>query len=161
MAPKIVVCGASQVHMFANQLALLRLSELNVTGPNGVDLTKGGTPAAAINPSEQHRSHFFRGCDPQSGGGASKLAGAFGAQQVVAYHDPNDLLTYYTSDQPGDTGDKNLNTTNVVSPFATIWVPFLLVDPIGAHTGHGKQKLIMDMVVCGRQPGQTPSCPSP
>jgi hypothetical protein len=158
VAPKIVVCGASQVHMFANQLALLRLSELNVAGPNGVELA-GGTPAAAINPTEQHRSHFFRGCDSPIDGGASKSPGAFSAQQVVAYHDPNDLLTYYTSDQPGDTGDKNLNTTNVVSPFTTIWVPFLLADPIDAHTGHGKQKLIMDMVVCGRQPGQTPSCP--
>lgn len=159
IAPKIVVCGASQVHMFANQLALLRLSELNVAGLSGIASTEAGPPAAATSPSEKHRSHFFKGCDPQSDGGASKSPGSFGAQQVVAYHDPNDLLTYYTSDQPADTGDKNLNTTNVVSPFATIWVPFLLADPIGAHTGHGKQKLIMDMVVCGRQPGKTPSCP--
>jgi hypothetical protein len=159
LAPKIVVCGASQVHMFANQLALLRLSELNVAGLSGIERTPGGTSTAAPAPGESHRSHFFRGCGPQGGGVASKSPGAFGAQQVVAYHDPNDLLTYYTSDQPGETGDKNLNTTNVVSPFAAIWVPFVLADPIGAHTDHGKQKLIMDMVVCGRQPGQTPSCP--
>jgi hypothetical protein len=145
--------------MFANQLALLRLSELNVAGLNGIEPTAGGTFPVPVTPAEKHRSHFFRGCGPPVDGGASMSPGAFGAQQVVAYHDPNDLLSYYTSDQPGDTGDKNLSTTNVVSPFAKIWVPFLLADPIGAHTDHGKQKLIMDMVVCGRQPGQTPSCP--
>jgi hypothetical protein len=77
----------------------------------------------------------------------------------VAYHDPNDLLTYYTSDQPGEVGAMNMNTINVVSPFAKVWVPFVVADPIGAHTDQANQKAIMDMVVCGRKPGNSPNCP--
>jgi len=158
IAPQIVVCGASQVHMFANQLALLRLSELDVSEMNTRDLSASGTGGGAAAPGEKGRSHFFRGCPPSSEEATAKSHGAYGAQQVVAYHDPNDLLTYYTSDQPGDTGSENTNTTNVVSPFAKIWVPFLVADPIGAHTDQANQKVIMDMVVCGRQSGQLPSC---
>jgi hypothetical protein len=159
IAPRIVVCGASQVHMFANQLALLRLSELNVAEVNAQDLSLSAASAAAAAPVEKGRSHFFRGCPRPSEEATAGSHGAYGAQQVVAYHDPNDLLTYYTSDQPGDTGSANLNTTNVVSPFAKVWVPFLVANPIGAHTDQANQKVIMDMVVCGRKSGQLPSCP--
>jgi hypothetical protein len=158
IAPRIVVCGASQVHMFANQLALLRLSELNVAKVNAQDLSGSGASAAAAASVERGRSHFFRGCPRPSEEATAGSHGAYGAQQVVAYHDPNDLLTYYASDQPGDTGSANLNTTNVVSPFAKVWVPFLVADPIGAHTDQANQKVIMDMVVCGRKVGQLPSC---
>jgi hypothetical protein len=154
VAPQIVVCGASQVHMFANQLALLRLSELNVAAAAASD-----TATPTINPLEPGQSHFFRGCPRPSGTGISKPIGAYGAQQVVAYHDPNDLLTYYTSDQPGEVGAMNMNTINVVSPFAKVWVPFVVADPIGAHTDQANQNAIMDMVVCGRKPGSSPACP--
>jgi len=136
----------------------LRLSELNVSEANTPAASANAESAIATASVEKGRSHFFRGCPRPSNESTTKSHGQFGAQQVVAYHDPNDLLTYYTSDQPGDMGAANLNTTNVVSPFSKIWVPFLVADPIDAHTDQANQKIIMDMVVCGRQFGQTPSC---
>jgi hypothetical protein len=160
VAPIIVICGASQVHMFANQLALLRFSELKVLSVSGAQFQSIGSNS----PEEgedgiQGRSHFFRGCpatttylkEPSKGG-------QFAAEQVVAYHDPDDLLTYYTSDRPGEVGVENKNTTNVVLPYASTIIPFLLVDPAGAHTDQPKQNKIMDMVVCGRGAGKDPTC---
>jgi hypothetical protein len=157
IAPMVVICGASQVHMFANQLALLRFSELQVLGMDGMDV--GGTAQQLPDDPTPGRAHFFRGCPPPAALTQSASTPArFGAQQVVAYHEPNDLLTYYTSDRPGNVGTGNLNTTNVVVPYTTQWIWFLAADPITAHTGQPEQAVIMDMVACGRAAGQRPSC---
>jgi len=162
IAPMVVICGASQVHMFANQLALLRFSELQVTDANGQAVTAAATPSAQLPPQasgQDSGSHFFRGCPPAPDAGSAPTAGHFGAQQVVAYHEPNDLLTYYTSDRPGIVGSKNRNTINVVVPFTTKWVWFLAADPARAHTGQPGKPVLMDMVACGRQVGKAPACP--
>jgi hypothetical protein len=161
IAPMAVICGASQVHMFANQLALLRFSELQVSDANGQAVTATATSPAPPppGPSEDSRSHFFRGCPPAAdAAGAAPAAGHFGAQQIVAYHEPNDLLTYYTSDRPGIVGAQNHNTINVVVAFTTKWVWFLAADPAKAHTGQPGKPVLMDMVACGRQVGKAPSC---
>lgn len=163
IAPMVVICGASQVHMFANQLALLRFSELKVTDANGQTMTAAAAPAAPVPaeaPGQVDRSHFFRGCPPAAEAAQSApTAGHFAAQQVVAYHEPNDLLTYYTSDRPGIVGSNNHNTINVVVPFTTKWVWFLAADPAKAHTGQPGKPVLMDMVACGRQLGKEPGCP--
>jgi hypothetical protein len=165
IAPLVVVCGASQVHMFANQLALLRFSELNVASPNEVLSSQSVSGASDAHVQDdipgQSRSHFFRGCPPSpSATESSAGAGRFAAQQVVAYHEPDDLLTYYTSDRPGTTGVGNWNTTNVVVPYTTQWIWWLAADPAEAHTGQPTQPVIMDMVVCGREPAAKPKCPA-
>ncbi len=155
LAPAVVVCGASQLHMFANQLALLRFSELSVSGVGG-----GNERGSAISPPAATKTtgaHFFRGCpasEAKSGAG-----GAFGARQVVAFHEPNDLLTYYASDRPGDVGADNEKTTNVVLSFTTNWIWFLAADPLTAHTGYPNQDPIRDMVVCGHRAGTQTTCP--
>lgn len=158
MAPTVVICGASQVHMFANQLALLRFSELQVRETDAVLSSAAGSSTGQSADNIPGRSHFFRGCPPSMNSAAAVSAGAFSAQQVVAYHEPNDVLTYYTSDRPGDVGAANHNTTNVVVPYASQWVWFLVANPIEAHTGQPQQKAIMDMVVCGRSIGKKTSC---
>jgi hypothetical protein len=154
IAPYVVICGATQVHMFANQLALLRFSELQVADGKSPKRTE----SEAARGEKPGRSHFFRGCQNQNGAGSAKRGTEFAAQQVVAYHDPNDLLTYYTSDRPGYIGEKNVDTTNVVAPFTGTIVPFLLADPMKAHTGQATSRVIVDSVVCGHEPGNWKPC---
>jgi hypothetical protein len=162
-APVLVVCGASQVHMFANQLALLRVSELQVEDAHGhvVGAEPTETTPSETDIAKEQRSHFFRGCPAKSSSPSSgqPAAAGFGAQQVVAFHEPSDILTYYTSDQPGQVGTDNHNTTNVVIPYATQWIWGVLANPIQAHTGQPDQDRLMDLVVCGRGGGRTLPCP--
>jgi hypothetical protein len=159
IAPIVIVCGTSQVHMFANQLALLRFSELAVSWPASGTPSSGAPVSNAAREDSARRSHFFRGCPASTGssGGAVKFA----AQQVVAYHEPNDLLTYYASDRPGSVGADNVNTTNVVIPYTTQWIWFLLADPIEAHVGQPTKPQVMDLVVCGHTAGIKHPCTSP
>ena len=160
-AAKFAICGATQVHMLANQLALLRLSELSVAAagtPVAANAETGADTVGGASSATSH-AHFFRGCQ----GGAWKASHpqngvAYGAWQVVAYHDPNDLLSYYTSDKPGAIGAANIETTNVVVPYAPVWIPFVLGNPITAHTGQAKVPAIMDLLACGHRVGTEPEC---
>ncbi len=154
IAPFIGICGATQVHMFANQLALPGFSELQVSTAN---TTNSGTARYATE-NAAGRSHFFRRCPNQGSTRTTNHGTEIGAQQVVVYHDPNYLLTYYTSDRPGYIGDENLDTTNVVAPFTSTIIPFLLTDPAKAHTGQASSDAIMDSVVCEHEPGNWKSC---
>ena len=159
-AAKFAICGATQVHMLANQLALLRPSELLVSPAE----IAGGANALAVDNSGQSspattHAHFFRGCEEPGWTSSHAQNGvAYGAWQVVAYHDPNDLLSYYTSDRPSTVGTANTETTNVVVPHAPIWIPFLFADPITAHTGQAKIPAIMDFMACGHTASKKPDC---
>jgi hypothetical protein len=163
-AAKFAICGATQVHMLANQLALLRPSELAVskagTPENENSATDGNN--AETTPSTTSHAHFFRGCEESAWKSSHPQNGvAYGAWQVVAYHDPNDLLSYYTSDRPGTVGAANAETTNVVVPFAPVWIPFVFANPITAHTGQAKAPAIMDLLTCGHRVGAERECKSP
>jgi hypothetical protein len=159
-AVRFAVCGATQVHMLANQLALLRLSELdvasNIASSGAKDRTNPESEAAS---ARTVQAHFFAGC--RGAGNTHPRNGvAFGARQIVAYHEPNDLLSYYTSDKPGAIGTANVETTNVVFPYTTLWVPFLLADPSTAHTGQPDVPAIMNLLGCGHAVGTPPACRS-
>jgi hypothetical protein len=160
-AAKFAICGATQVHMLANQLALLRPSELTVSPagiPKSADSAKSGAQTTS---STTSHAHFFRGCEGRAWESSHPQNGvAYGAWQVVAYHDPNDLLTYYTSDRPGTVGAANAETTNVVTPFTTVWIPFLFANPAKAHTGQPKVPAIMDLLACGHSVGKQSECGS-
>lgn len=157
-AAKFAICGATQVHMLANQLALLRPSELSVSPTEiaGTSNTVTGKDTGQTSSAASH-AHFFRGCEERGWTSSHAQNGvAYGAWQVVAYHDPNDLLSYYTSDKPGTVGIANTETTNVVVPYAPMWIPFLFADPITAYTGQAKVPAIMDFMSCGRTANKKP-----
>jgi hypothetical protein len=162
-AAKFAICGATQVHMLANQLALLRPSELLVSP---AEIAGGANPGTGEDTgqtsSATSHAHFFRGCEEPAWTSTHPQNGvAYGAWQVVAYHDPNDLLSYYTSDKPGTVGTANTETTNVVVPYAPIWISFLFADPITAHTGQAKVPAIMDLLACGHTASKQSQCAPP
>jgi len=155
---KFAICGATQVHMFANQLALLRLLELTIEDNNTASWPSPGKNMLEHFPSPS-RAHFFRGCRDNNPTQSYSTNGvSFGARQVVAYHEPNDLLSYYTSDRPGVVPTKNSDTTNVVIRYAPVWIPLVAADPIAAHTGQPNVTMIMDLVSCGRSIGEKSKC---
>jgi hypothetical protein len=161
-AVEFAVCGATQVHMLANQLALLRLSEISIDAAKDRDPAGNVPPSALANTASslEPRAHFFGGCPLGQGKEDRARQGVkYGARQIVAYHEPNDLLSYYTSDRPGEMGSANTDTTNVVKPYATVWLPFVLADPDKAHTGQPSVPVIMDLLGCGHDPGRKDGCP--
>lgn len=124
-APENILCRAQQFHMLANQVTLLRLSQMTV------GLGEGAKAACPASPARQQAR---KNSDEPI--------------QVVAYHDPNDQLTFYNA---GSSTEATLGVTtiNVVAPFAPIWVWFLAADPSAAHDGQKKNVRIMDMVALG------------
>ena len=155
-ATTVMICSASQVHMFANQLALLRFSELEVLQNDRAVPREAAQEQATTITGNSDEAHFFRGCPPRDVSAGTE--DNFPARHVVAYHEPNDLLTYYVSDRPGYVGPMNEHTTNVVIPYTHQWVWFLAADPVTAHTGQPNVPMIMDMVACGRKGGTVASC---
>lgn len=133
VAPASILCFAKQVHMMANQLPLLRLSEIVVDGPS------------AAPPEVQ----AFSNCSQLR----KEVAETDEAVQVVAYHEPNDLLTFYIDD-PEVTG---FTFTNVIASFAKIWVPFVVANPTQAHTGQAGKDSIMDILASGYAAGRSDS----
>lgn len=122
------VCNARQIHLLANQLGMLQLSELS------------SGAAAAVARDAPARSLFaplVHECAP--------------GRQVVAYHEPNDLLSMYVEgrlySQPKN--DQNFKVFNVAMPYAR-GVPLLFSNPVTAHVGQANAKQLMDLLVFGR-----------
>jgi hypothetical protein len=148
-APLVALCGASQIHMMANQLALLRLFELNIDGAE---------PSSAAGPAAFGHATSVRSLcnrDPQA---ESLQDTDIVARKIVAYHEPSDLLSFYASDTPGAVGADNRETTNVVVPFAHQWLPGTLANPSNAHSGQTDVPRLMDLIACGRHDGRTIDC---
>jgi hypothetical protein len=134
-----IICRASQIHMLANQVSLLRLSRVRVEtayGPNpdNYQERQGSTPSTTLN------------C-----GDVLRLPPPY----VVGYHDPSDLLSFYVFHPPPGTQysfEAQLNTKmiNVVAPFGPEAIPFALASPVQAHSGGQEtDPRIQDMISFG------------
>jgi hypothetical protein len=133
-----IACRASQIHMLANQVALLRLSRTRVKAEQGSALAQDEALLGRVDVKPMR-------------------CGDDGQQRpyVVGYHDPSDLLTFYLY-HPAEGAtysfESQLDTRmiNVVAPFAQEWVPFALADPDQAHVaGQQQDPRIQDMVSFG------------
>jgi hypothetical protein len=129
-----ILCRVTQVHMLANQISLLRISRIRAR------------LAGSQMESEQEV--------PSANAAAGPCPNQSMPRSVVAYHDPSDLLTFYT--KHGTTGRLpyetrlNTETINVVAPFAPLIIPGILADPVQAHTaGQETDARIQDMVAFG------------
>jgi hypothetical protein len=155
LAALVAACRASQIHMLANQVALLRLSRTRI-------LPEKGSPLEA---DEALRAQMTLPPNPPptSCGEALPAGPVVGDDDedgrhrpyVVGYHDPSDLLTFYLyHPAPGATHSFELQLDskmiNVVAPYAPEWIPFALADPTQAHTaGQDTDPRIQAMVSFG------------
>jgi hypothetical protein len=129
-AAAAVVCRSDQVHLLANQLSLLTLSEISVNARPSIE-----SDAASRHPLRA----FNAGCKGE------RSAGLPTPQTVVAYHEPNDMLTMWV---PEDGYRPALKVHNVVVPFAK-GVPWLFSDPLSAHIDQMKSRKMVDVMING------------
>jgi len=73
---------------------------------------------------------------------------------VVAFTDPNDLLTYEVSEQ--DVGNRDVINV-IVSNDMTIFG--FLENPLNAHTGYRQNATVIDFLKCGRSSDGKLACP--
>jgi len=143
-----IICRASQIHMLANQVSLLRLSRTRAVLPSkttadGDIRGQGSAPADPTNCTSE-----------------------YGPPYIMGYHDPSDLLTFYLPHPPPGArhsfeAQLDARMINVVAPFAQQVIPFVLVNPTEAHTeGQEIDPRIQAMVSFGsdgHQPNQQPT----
>lgn len=132
------------VYMFANQIPLLELSELESAAP--------GAPVSRRAISARTRLSAFldlvRGAHARARI-AARPAAPLPPLQFVAFTDPNDLLSYRVRDSDFPGGDQAFAPpANVLSPNATAWFD-LFADPLTAHNGYQDNARVVDLVVCG------------
>jgi hypothetical protein len=161
-----IVENTKAIYMFANQLPLLGLANVPVTlrsddGPvpvleamiiSDAD-SKSGNAAAPIDSSRCGANPIvcFANLRTLSAGAQ---AAALGPLDIVAFGDPNDLLTYGIPPwYVRDVGTLNLHITNVTMQNATHWLG-LFEMPTSAHANYMlKDSLAWRLVRCGAQDG--------
>jgi hypothetical protein len=135
-APRDLLCSADQWHLLANQIPLLRLSDLHYRDPSAATLSFNSlnelcgardAPLAALGQREQPTS-----------------------TQVVAYHEPNDLLTFYNDDSTRETDTGGFQYTDVISSYSTVYVPWLIANPAQAHTDQMSSRDVVEIMINGR-----------
>jgi hypothetical protein len=147
--------GATQfIFMMANQIPLLDLSGI-LDYPIGVDQPDGAVASGAERATTMNdftgnlRALGTKGSLPLSNGGA------YYDRQVIAFSDPNDILSYLVKRQalglPG--ADRELFLTNVYLRNGEFSVPLLLSDPVKAHIGYFTNREVLDLIVCGMNNG--------
>ena len=138
------------VFMLANQLPLLELSEVS----NPVPLRReSATAVKALAEIRRQNKPKVRPQQPQ----------APLALHLVAFSDPNDLLSY-PLDQSSISGN-TIKYSNVVVSVERSAILGVFAWPMTAHTGHDKSKVVMDLLAFGHngadsraagQPAATP-----
>jgi hypothetical protein len=143
------------IYMMANQLALLDLSTLRR------DPQAAKTKAAA---TEAVTKQFAK-CWLIARGRAkseARLSGAAATSQVVAFSDPNDILSWRLEPKNlklprPDWGE--VAVTDVYMSNNEFSIPSLFSDPANAHTGYFVNPTVMDMLICGMNNGAVGVCP--
>jgi hypothetical protein len=148
------------VYMLANQIALLDLTTLD------------GYPSDHVNPDPDtctvaptHRLLDRLGCDWNRAYN-SWAGGAENRLQIVAFSDPNDILSFLVRHQDigvaaGGAGQRRY-FTNVYMPNGEFTVPGIFSDPFQAHLGYLDNPRVLDLFVCGMSEGAVKQpCPPP
>jgi hypothetical protein len=136
------------VFMLANQLPLLELSTRGVPvapGPTQSNDTSAPVVSAPHSTGVLKRFIDLRASHPQA------LARATGAApvglQVVAFSDPNDLLSYKL--QPIDLGPPTAALANVTLTIEPWSIAGVAANPYQAHTGWDGSRRAIDLLVRG------------
>ena len=122
------------VYMFANQLPLLELSEVS----NPLPLRhESATAVKALAEIRRQNKPRVRLQQPQ----------ALLPLHLVAFSDPNDLLSY-PLDKSSISGS-TIVYSNVAVSVERSAILGVFAWPITAHTGHDKSKVVMDLLAFG------------
>jgi hypothetical protein len=145
------------IYMMANQLALLDLSTLR-----GYPQRLGGSRA------DDNLAHRFATCwekakldAPSPVTTVSDQEAASAEEQVVAFSDPNDILTWLVKRKNlklprSDWGSAQL--TNVYLSNDEFSIPLLFSEPSTAHGGYLDNPTVLEMLVCGMDKGAIKAC---
>jgi hypothetical protein len=146
------------IYMMANQLPLLDLSTLpGYPAYVGADGESQWTSTAS-----KFLSHL-KALAPKNGGQLVNGGAAF-ERQVIAFSDPNDILSYLV--RPGALGlppaqDPALYLSNVYMGNGEFSIPGLISNPVGAHLGYFTNRRVIDLLVCGMNHGEVKRpCPA-
>lgn len=124
------------IYMFANQIPFLDLASMD-DEPLRARESPGSAPDARAPAPKGRIAKLARYYDLLMGPGA--------ALQLVAFSDPNDLLTFQLYDKPPGA---NINLVNVRLRNAGDLMGYL-EDPLTAHTGYPSNEKVVDLVVNG------------
>lgn len=151
------------IYMLANQLALLDMTTIaSYPSPEPQsESVKPGQQAPQIPTGRRLLDRFSsEWASIKRSPYRAPFVGRSASLQIVAFSDPNDILSYLVRHDdlglPSDDADSgNRYFTNVYMPNEEIEVPFLFSDPFGAHTGYLTNKAVIDLLVCGMTGGAT------
>ncbi len=147
------------IYMMANQLALLDLSTLrrDPLAPKTIAEKSAGEAVT------KQFAKCWLAARARSKTGAPVGPGetAPPKSQVVAFSDPNDILSWRLEPKNlklprPDWGE--VAVTNVYLSNNEFSVPSLFSDPVNAHTGYFVNPTVMDMLICGMQNGSAQTC---
>jgi hypothetical protein len=118
----------ADLYFFANQFALLELGRIS-------GIPEGATDAVRPSPLELLLQWA-------SSGKITETTGRL--KQVIAFSDPSDLLTYRVPKLRRNGTDVAI-VVNVYDQNETKWLG-VFADPLSAHTGHSKNKDVLDLI---------------
>lgn len=133
-----------QFYMFANQLPILDLTAISAPEK---DVRVRGAPRTSFENLVQ-RVLIERAKTPKPAAGPSGMV--FDSLHVVAFTDPNDLLSYRMP-QWYFGGREDVLITNVLTSNSPILFG-LVENPAPAHTGYRENPDAMTLLICGRTP---------
>jgi len=151
------------IYMMANQVALLDLTTLShYPRPAGAP----PPPPSASDKLEQRFTRCWTGAAvkvraalPSSG--TEEAPGQKPTRQIVAFSDPNDILSWPLKERNLGLPRPEWSTvelTNVYMSNGEFSIPLLFSDPVTAHTGYFLNPTVMDMLVCGMNKGAVQAC---
>jgi hypothetical protein len=145
------------IYMMANQIALLDLTRFH-----GYPRQLGGSPPEEVR-------HRFAKCWTRAKlksqmllkANSDQQAPRADAEQVVAFNDPNDILSWRVerrnlgfprSDWP------SVKLTNVYLSNDEFSIPSLFSEPTTAHNGYLDNQTVIEMMVCGMTNSAVNTC---
>ena len=136
------------VFMLANQLPILSLADQSIAGAMAA-APRGEPPARPRLPQPLQQLAEARRSENLKAGRA-----VFDALKVVAFTDPNDLLSYRLLGSRF-AGDPSIEIADVAVSNKPTWFG-LIEDPIGAHQGYARNPEVARLIACGEP--RSPRC---
>ena len=157
-----VINSTHQYFMMANQLSLIDLTLL--CEHDYTDKKSNG------------RDFYGETCLKGKKGGKSMLDDRFAGHvhdrrnrkgggnpmQIVAFNDPNDILTYRVYRSSLEIPEKfrgDVSLSNVYLSNNEFTIPHVFSDPVAAHNGYFENNAVLQLLVCGMKRGMAAPCP--